>query len=181
MPNLLKTRPMDIYGKNDLCFHYFPIFVDHHVDRIYVFLNDFISEYKFNLDLQVMSKHEKSIMGFFPEVCVSKRHFSFLGIEFCTFRQCNLKRGLSSTIKSRRNFKWLHWRDWKNWRTGYGFSLTLTQILTFFNQDNCDCDVMELSKPPPCPLEIIFMVDGSESMEDNGYLKDSLVQCPKPG
>jgi len=102
----------------------------------------FESDFDCLTDLQVMSKHDKRIMGFLPEVCTMQS-------ESWSEQYYTVKAKFQVT--------------------------TLTGLEELAYRDNCDCDVMELSKPPPCPLEIIFMVDGSESMEDNGYLKDSLA------
>ena len=92
MPNLLS----DTYGKNDLSLGILPHSLPHSLFshflsiitlikraykllKNYVILNDSMSHCKFNLDLQVMSKHDKRIMGFLPEVCVSNNNLAWMG------------------------------------------------------------------------------------------------------
>jgi len=51
---------------------------------------------------------------------------------------------------------------------------TLTGLEQLNYRDNCECDIIEPRKPAGCPYEIVFMVDGSESMEDSSYMKEAL-------
>jgi len=57
---------------------------------------------------------------------------------------------------------------------------TLTGLDQLVYKDHCDCDVLD---PRPrsggCPCEIVFMVDGSESMEDSDFMKEAFVFMQK--
>jgi len=54
---------------------------------------------------------------------------------------------------------------------------TLTGLEELSYRDQCHCDVHDIHRPPPCPLEFVFVVDGSDSM--SGKLLDGATNFMK--
>lgn len=91
----------------------------------------------------------KRIMGFLPEICAS-----------------NSESWSEQTYTIKAKFQ----------------VTTLTGLEQLNYRDNCECDIIERKpggQPASQPIEIIFMVDGSESMEDSGYHSEALAFMKK--
>jgi len=58
---------------------------------------------------------------------------------------------------------------------------TITGLDQLNYKDSCECDTIETHNQGgnPCPCEIVFMVDGSESMEDSDFMREALVFIKK--